>query len=231
MADRRSELLDAADRVVHRDGPRASMNTIAAEAGITKPILYRHFGDKTGLYRALAERHTAGLLASVRAALALPLERRDRVEAVIDTYLAAIEARPQVYRFLAHPDPAADGLTPAGPLAPALRQIADELSRSMREQVDLGPDSAVVAEAWGQAVTGMVLAAGDWWLETHPFSRERMVQTLADLLWGRLAAAGQRPVPAGPAPEPTETDAAAATEAAAEPERGAADGRQRPDRP
>src|SRR5690242_8097971 len=122
--DRRSELLDAADRVVRRDGPRASMNTIAAEAGITKPILYRHFGDKNGLYRALAERHTAGLLEAVRAALALPLERRDRVEAVIDTYLSAIEARPQVYRFLVHPDPAADGLSPAGPLAPALRMIA-----------------------------------------------------------------------------------------------------------
>lgn len=237
MADRRSELLDAADRVVHRDGPRASMNTIAAEAGITKPILYRHFGDKNGLYRALAERHTAGLLASVRAALALPLERRDQVEAVIDTYLAAIEARPQVYRFLAHPDPAADGLTPAGPLAPAMRQIADELTRSMREQVDLGPDSAVVAEAWGQAMTGMVLAAGDWWLETHPFSRERMVQTLADLLWGRLAAAGQRPVPTAPAPEPateSATESATAEPAEEQAAEGAADapdaGQHRPDR-
>ena len=222
MADRRSELLDAADRVVHRDGPRASMNTIAAEAGITKPILYRHFGDKNGLYRALAERHTAGLLASVRAALALPLERRDRVEAVIDTYLAAIEARPQVYRFLAHPDPAAEGLTPAGPLAPALRQIADELTRSMREQVDLGPDSAVVAEAWGQAMTGMVLAAGDWWLETRPFSRERMVQTLADLLWGRLAAAGQRPVPAAQA-QPSADGAADGGADAAAADTGTAD--------
>ncbi|MFC1432327.1 TetR family transcriptional regulator [Streptacidiphilus sp. N1-3] len=204
MPDRRSELLDAADRVVRRDGPRASMNTIAAEAGITKPILYRHFGDKHGLYRALAERHTAVLLDAVRAALALPLERRDRVEAVLDTYLAAIEARPQVYRFLAHPDPAADGLSPAGPLAPALRLIADELSGAMNAQVDLGPDSAVVAEAWGQAITGMVLAAGDWWLEQRPFPRERMVQTLAELLWGRLAAAAERPPAAapGPAPEP-----------------------------
>ncbi|MFC7511784.1 TetR/AcrR family transcriptional regulator [Streptomyces thermocarboxydus] len=43
---RRRELLEAADRVVLRDGPGASMNAIAAEAGITKPILYRHFGDK-----------------------------------------------------------------------------------------------------------------------------------------------------------------------------------------
>jgi AcrR family transcriptional regulator len=215
MPDRRSELLDAADRVVRRDGPRASMNTIAAEAGITKPILYRHFGDKNGLYRALAERHTSGLLDSVRAALALPLERRDRVEAVIDTYLAAIEARPQVYRFLVHPDPAADGLSPAGPLAPALRLIADELSRTMGTQVDLGPDSAVVAEAWGQAITGMVLAAGDWWLEKRPFPRERMVQLLAELLWGRLAAAGERPVPVAPAAA-AEPDAGAGAAAPAE---------------
>ena len=205
--DRRSELLDAADRVVRRDGPRASMNSIAAEAGITKPILYRHFGDKHGLYGALADRHTAGLLDAVRAALALPLSRRDRVEAVLDTYLAAIEARPQVYRFLAHPDPAADSLSPAGPLAPALRLIADELAGAMNTQVDLGPDGAVVAEAWGQAITGMVLAAGDWWLERRPFPRERMVQTLADLLWGRLAAAGDRPVAAEHVPPPEQPPA------------------------
>jgi len=55
---RRRELLEAADRVVLRDGPQASMNAIAAEAGITKPILYRHFGDKNGLYAALAARLT-----------------------------------------------------------------------------------------------------------------------------------------------------------------------------
>ena len=100
---RRRELLEAADRVVLRDGPQASMNAIAAEAGITKPILYRHFGDKGGLYRALAKRHTDALLDALRAALDAPAERRERVEATLDTYLAAIEARPQVYRFLMHP--------------------------------------------------------------------------------------------------------------------------------
>jgi len=189
---RREELLDAADRVVRREGPRASMNAIAAEAGITKPILYRHFGDKHGLYRALADRHTTGLLEAVRGALALPLERRDLVEAVLDTYLAAIEARPQVYRFVTHPDPA-DGLSPAGPLAPALQQIAAELATAIRGQVDLGAETALLAETWSRAVTGMVLAAGDWWLEARPCGRDDMVRALADLLWGRLAAAGQRP--------------------------------------
>ncbi|GAA2997230.1 hypothetical protein GCM10020229_07150 [Kitasatospora albolonga] len=76
------------------------MNAIAAEAGITKPILYRHFGDRNGLISALTERHTSGLLAAVRAALNEPLERRDRVEHVLDVYLAGIESRPQVYRLI-----------------------------------------------------------------------------------------------------------------------------------
>jgi AcrR family transcriptional regulator len=191
--DRREELLDAADRVVRRDGPRASMNAIAAEAGITKPILYRHFKDKNGLYQALAERHSTALLDRIRGALIAPMERRELVENVLDTYLAAIESAPQVYRFLAHPDPAADGLSPAGPLAPTLQAIASELSAAIASQIDLGPERDVLASAWGQAITGMVLAAGDWWLENHAFPRERMVQTLADLLWGRLAAAADNP--------------------------------------
>ena len=37
-AGRRGALLDAADRIVHREGPTATMASIAAEAGITKPI-------------------------------------------------------------------------------------------------------------------------------------------------------------------------------------------------
>src|SRR3954462_14647865 len=100
--DRRSQLLEAADRVVQRDGSAVSMNAIAAEAGVTKPILYRHFGDKGGLYRALAERHIDDLMEQLRVALTTKGGRRRRVETTLDVYLALIEARPQVYRFLMH---------------------------------------------------------------------------------------------------------------------------------
>ncbi|CAM5331191.1 TetR family transcriptional regulator [Kitasatospora aureofaciens] len=202
---RREQLLNAADRVIQREGPSASMNAIAAEAGITKPILYRHFGDRNGLIGALTERHTSGLLAAVRAALAEPLERRDRVEHVLDTYLAGIEARPQVYRLLTHPEPG-DPSGAGNALAPALRQIAEEITHAVQSQVDLGADRDLLAEAWGRGITGMVLAAGDWWLETRPCSRTRMVQALADLLWGRLAAAADLPtavLPAAPAEPPS----------------------------
>src|SRR3954464_12814257 len=97
---RREQLLAAADRGVQRDGPDASMNLIAAEAGITKPILYRHFGDKGGLYRALAERHIDHPLARLRPALPPRGGLRARTRATVDAYLASVEEQPQVYRFL-----------------------------------------------------------------------------------------------------------------------------------
>src|SRR3954447_25713758 len=99
---RRRELLEAAERVVLRDGPAASMNAIAAEAGITKPILYRHFGDKAGLYVALADRHIETLMERLREALTRPVSRRARTEAAIDAWLGLVEGNPALYRFLVH---------------------------------------------------------------------------------------------------------------------------------
>ncbi|MFC5147728.1 TetR family transcriptional regulator [Streptomyces aureoversilis] len=197
---RRKELLEAADRVVLREGPGASMNAIAAEAGITKPILYRHFGDKGGLYRALAARHTDALLVGLRAALDAPAERRDRVERTLDSYLAAIEARPQVYRFLMHPadegQPSEQGFDVGRHSAPLLRRMGEELAQVISERVDLGPDSDELSRAWGHGIVGMMHAAGDWWLRERPFPREHLVRHLADLLWGRLASSGD--LPGGP---------------------------------
>ena len=198
---RRRQLLDAADRVVMRDGPEASMNAIAAEAGITKPILYRHFGDKSGLYRALATRHTDALLASLRAALDSPGARRDRVEATLDAYLSAIESSPQVYRFLMHPTEqdrpeGEEGFDAGRHRAPLLRRLGEELARIIAERLDPGPGSEQAARAWGHGVVGMMYAAGDWWLAERPCPREQLVSHLADLLWGSLASAGD--LPGGP---------------------------------
>ncbi|MGX2998523.1 TetR family transcriptional regulator [Streptomyces sp. JNUCC 64] len=190
---RRLELLEAADRVVLREGPGASMNSIAAEAGITKPILYRHFGDKSGLYAALAERHMEALLTSLRAALDAPARRRERIEATLDAYLTAIETRPQVYRFLTHPGKGGETGSGGGRRsAPLLRSLGEELARVVGERLDLGPDGDLPARVWGHGVVGMMHGAGDWWLNERPCSRAELVRSLADLLWGRLAVAGDR---------------------------------------
>ncbi|MFG2137622.1 TetR family transcriptional regulator [Streptomyces sp. NPDC048650] len=193
---RRRELLEAAERIVLRDGPEASMNAIAAEAGITKPILYRHFGDKGGLYRALAVRHTDALLANLRTALDAPVLRRDRVEATLDAYLVAIETRPQVYRFLMHPSDeqsqAESGFDVGRHSAPLLRRLGEELAKVIADRLDLGAEGEERARVWGHGIVGMMHAAGDWWLRERPCSREQLVQHLTDLLWGQLATVKDR---------------------------------------
>ena len=95
---RREELLDAADRIVRAGGRDTSMEEIAAEAGITKPILYRHFGDKDGLHEALAERYVELKEALLPAGKARGA--RERLAATIDAYLAYVEREPERYRFL-----------------------------------------------------------------------------------------------------------------------------------
>src|SRR5688572_6960411 len=68
-ADRRESLLDAAISGIRTHGPAASMDQLAAAAGITKPILYRHFGDRAGLVAAIAKRFADSLLQDLQAAL------------------------------------------------------------------------------------------------------------------------------------------------------------------
>ena len=177
-AARREALLDAADRIVRRDGPAASMAAIAAEAGISKPILYRHFGDKSGLYAALAERYTALLLGELQAALEAGRTRRDRVERTIGAYLSVIEQQPQVYRFLVHSDEAAPAQSQVRSFT---RRLSALLATGMAAELGV-PE--VRAAAWAHGIVGMVQAAGDWWLESGGCSRDELVRELTELLFG-----------------------------------------------
>jgi AcrR family transcriptional regulator len=179
---RRAQLLDAADRAVMRDGPSVSMTAIAAEAGITKPVLYRHFGDKGGLYKALAERHIEALVARLRVALSGPGPARARAAAAIDAYLAVVEARPQVYRFLMHRARVEDPRV-RGQVAEFLRRLAEELAGGLARAAG-GPAERARALAWAHGMVGMVQAAGDWWLEERPVDRATLVGYLTDLLAG-----------------------------------------------
>jgi AcrR family transcriptional regulator len=181
VIDRRTSLLEAADRVVQRDGPDASMNVIAAEAGITKPILYRHFGDKGGLYRALARRHIDELLGRLRIALVTRGGLPARTRATIDAYLAAIEERPQVYRFLVR-RAAVEEAGVRGEVEGFVRRFGDELATGIRNEPALGDVPRVRALVWAHGIAGMVQAAGDWWLDQADVPRQVVVDELTELL-------------------------------------------------
>src|ERR1041385_9532367 len=99
-AARRAELLDAAARAIRRLGAAASMDEIAAEADVTKPVLYAHFKDKAGLATALSERFTSDLVPSVLSAFQKDLPATDMVHEAIDTFIGWVEREPALYRFL-----------------------------------------------------------------------------------------------------------------------------------
>ena len=179
--ERRRSLLEAADRVVRRSGPEASMAAIAAEAGIGKPVVYRHFGDKGGLYRALADRHIEDLMGRLSAALRRPADRFQRTRLVVDAYLTAIEEEPQIYRFLLHRAPIEEP-TLTGLVAELTRRVAEALSAGIVAELDLPDASRPTALAWGHGMVGAVQAAGDWWLQTREVPRERLVDDLCELL-------------------------------------------------
>jgi AcrR family transcriptional regulator len=185
---RRRALLDAADRIISREGPDVSMASIAAEAGISKPILYRHFGDKSGLYQALAERHTRILIDTVRAAFRRPGELRDRATAAIDTYLAAIAANRHLYRFLVHRAGAEDTATHSV-MGTLIRGLGGELAELLLDEGRL--HDPVRGHIWGHATVGMVQAAGEWWLEHSTVPRATVVDGIVDLLLDGFAATGR----------------------------------------
>src|SRR3954466_448215 len=154
-AAKRDQLLSAADRVVQRDGSDASMNLIAAEAGITKPILYRHFGDKGGLYRALAERHIEDLMQRLRAALTTRGGLRARTRATVDAYLASVEEQPQVYRFLIE-RAAVEEPDVRGQVEGFVRRFGAELATGIANEPELAGVDPARAVVWAHAIAGMV---------------------------------------------------------------------------
>jgi AcrR family transcriptional regulator len=176
---RRAQLLDAADRVIRRRGPDVSMDEIAAEAGISKPILYRHFGDKDGLFRALAERYVEALLGELRAARVTG-DPRANIAAGIDAYLAFVEREPEGYRFLLG---AAEQPRTSAIVQEFRRRLADECAFATAERLRRAGLDPEIAEPWAHGVVGMVRSVGIWWLETRTVPRERLVEHLTNVLW------------------------------------------------
>lgn len=181
---RREELLDAADRVIHQSGNGFSMDEIAAEAGITKPVLYRHFGDKDGLHDALTDRYIGELKRALRPAIEAK-DPRSRLAATIDAYLSFVEREPDRYRFLLA---AAEQPRTAALVADFRREYIGECAFTSARKLDRAGLDPGFAEPWAQCVSGLIRAAGASWLENRSMPRARLVDYLTTVLWDGFAA-------------------------------------------
>ncbi|MEV5890310.1 TetR/AcrR family transcriptional regulator [Nonomuraea fuscirosea] len=194
--DRRRALLDAADRVIMKEGPEVSMAAIAAEAGVTKPILYRHFGDKRGLYQALADRHVGTVIGRLRPEFGQAgADLRGRAGAAIGVYLDLVSANLNLYRFLFHRASAEDTRVRSH-MTSLVRGLGEELGAMLAAE-RVVPDP-VRAQVLGHAFVGMVQATGDWWLEHPEVERAQVVKGLVDVIAATIApGAASRPAAAG----------------------------------
>lgn len=181
---RRLQLLDAADRVIRRGGIAFSMDEVASEAGITKPVLYRHFGDKEGLHEALTERYIGELKQALRPATRTD-EPRARLAATIDAYLAYVEREPDRYRFLLV---AAEEPRTATLVAEFRREHIGECAFTSAAKLERAGLDPGFAEPWAQCVSGMIRAAGASWLNSRALPRARLVEYVTTVLWDGFGA-------------------------------------------
>jgi AcrR family transcriptional regulator len=182
---RRDELVSAAVEAIRRAGPDVGMDAVAASAGVSKPVLYRYFADKSQLWLAVRQRAAALVVSAIEPAVAAVREEREVVFAAIDAYLAVIESDPRLYLFVVG-QPGA-GWT-GDPVADVVDTVAGGLARVIRDRLRaLGLDPGP-AQPWAYALVGCVRTVGDWWLrQARPISRAVLTEYLTTLLWSGIA--------------------------------------------
>ncbi len=177
---RRLELLEAAVQVIRRAGSTASMDEIAAQAGITKPIVYRYFGDRAGLYQAVAERYCADLTSRFQSAVSTSGDLRVNVVTAIDAYLAFVQDDPQVHQFLLHPQHTTRPAVTFG------YHVGESIADLLRRRLEAARRDTGPAGPWGHTIAGMVQGASTWWLVHPEVPRATLVERLSTLLWDGL---------------------------------------------
>ena len=104
---RREQLLDVTLRIiVERGWSGVSIEAVAREAGITRPVIYGLFDDLSGLLNALFERETQRVLTQLADVVPVEPGSRDPDELLVDSlhkYLEAVQAAPDTWRLVLLP--------------------------------------------------------------------------------------------------------------------------------
>ncbi|MFI8565622.1 TetR/AcrR family transcriptional regulator [Rhodococcus sp. NPDC078407] len=185
----RDEFIDAAIRVIDADGPNPSMNSIAHEAGSTKPRLYRQFSDKSDLLAALGKRMSDEVYERAVSDFNFLLDApSSSLRQAIHGYAEVVATHPNVFRILAQSRSITDDN------ASAAFDIGRDVARRFADVAtsvlnSIGLDDQGV-EFTSRAAVGAIVATTDMWLEEEPgvTDIEQFVGQLTDLIGGLLQA-------------------------------------------
>jgi AcrR family transcriptional regulator len=175
---------------------RASMDRIAALAGVSKPMLYAYFGSKEGLYLAYIERTGGELVQRLISA-----DRADgigphppRLRAVINEFLAFVQEHSDGWTVLFRE------LNARRPLAEQVSQlraqVVDEVRRMLESESEGAPSGAGLrppaSEGVAEAIVGAGEALANWWLKKPGVPRQDVANWYVGLARAAISTATVR---------------------------------------
>ncbi len=180
--ERRAQLLAVARRVFGKAGFHSvSMDTVAKEAGVTKPILYDHFTSKKDLYLALLDADLSNLLDRVKEALASPIGNRERIRASFQAYFDFVDEHAEGFQLLMQETVGTERDfrdRVGGVRDQILNEVADLIVRESRGRLDREH-----AETVALALIGMVETVAQRDPGGPAETRRAAVDTLVQFAW------------------------------------------------
>lgn len=185
--ERREQLVSIGREVFAERGfDGASVEEIAARAGVSKPVVYEHFGGKEGLHAVVVDREMLRLEKIVTESLKTG-RSRVRIEQAVLALLTYVEEDTDGFQILVRDMQPGQDRTYSTLLNDAVAQVSHILAQAFIRS-GLDPDNAVL---YGQALVGMVSMTAQWWLderlEERGPSKEQVAAHIVNLCWNGLA--------------------------------------------
>lgn len=156
-----------------------SMHEIAAEAGVTKPVLYDHFSSKDRLFVAVLESIRDELLARGAAVATRPDDAQGRFRAAVEAFFLFAKAKPDAMRVLLI-TPQLD--TDAGLLARRVQAGATAGIASLLKSYFRTNNPALLTVAAEFVKHGMH-AVAEWGMEHPEMTGRELADVVVQLVW------------------------------------------------
>ncbi|QUF07602.1 TetR/AcrR family transcriptional regulator [Actinosynnema pretiosum subsp. pretiosum] len=188
--ERREQLLDVARALFAEKGYEvASVEEIAHRAGVSKPVVYEHFGGKEGIYAVVVDREMQSLMDHVVNALSGG-HPRELLEQAACALLDYIEGSTDGFRILVRDSPVA---STTGTFSSLLNDIASQVEHILGLHFSRQGYDRKLAALYSQALVGMVALTGQWWLEVRKPKKDEVAAHLVNLAWKGLSSLEHKP--------------------------------------
>jgi len=189
--ERREQLLDIGRSLFAQKGFDAtSVEEIAQRAGVSKPVVYEHFGGKEGLYAVVVDREMRALLDSITGALTSQGHPRELLERAAFALLDYVESSTDGFRILVRDSPVAQS---TGTFASLISDAASQVEHIMVNQFKERGFDPTFAPMYAQMLVGMVALTGQWWLDARKPKKADVAAHLVNLAWNGLSGLEARP--------------------------------------